>query len=138
MTFLYSFVSAHFSSLFHVLLQVYSILVLDSLIQIGISLGLNVVRSKLLRRLSSKLFQRIGSIEFYVPGHVLDVVYVQTLCWLGLCYAPLMPAIVFINLILIFFLKLFTLTFICVAPTRVFKASRSSGMHSCINDHSWE
>lgn len=44
------------------------------------------------------LGRRVGTLEFEIPKHVLDIVYGQTLCWLGMFYAPLLPAITCVKL----------------------------------------
>ncbi|XP_071517744.1 transmembrane channel-like protein 7 isoform X2 [Panulirus ornatus] len=111
--------------------QVYSVLVLDVLIQIGMTFVINVSR-KGLSHFENSLCKRASRIEFDVPGHVLDIVYVQAICWLGVLYSPLMATVCYFTFCILFGLKLFTLTWTCVPATRVFRASRSSAMFTTI------
>ncbi|ROT72018.1 hypothetical protein C7M84_009638 [Penaeus vannamei] len=50
-----------------------SVLVLDAIIQFGMTFVVNVLRRGLWR-FDNKICKMVGRIEFYVPGHVLDVV----------------------------------------------------------------
>ncbi|KAH9499027.1 hypothetical protein Btru_005449 [Bulinus truncatus] len=40
-----------------------------------------------------------------IGKHTLDLIYSQSLCWLGLFYAPLMPLVVIVKFIIIFYVK---------------------------------
>lgn len=111
--------------------QVFSVLVLDAILQCGMTFVVNVARRGLMM-FDFKICQMIGRMEFYVPGHVLDVVYMQTLCWIGILYAPLISVAVLANFLILFFLKLFTVTVTCVPATKVFRSSRSSAMFMTI------
>lgn len=61
-----------------------------------VNLMRKVVGQHMLHR--TRMGQSIGAIEFEIPKHVLDIVYGQTLCWLGMFYAPLLPAITCVKL----------------------------------------
>ena len=75
--------------------QLYKLTLLDLLIMIISTFFVNFPRKmighKLLR--GSRLGTIVGEIEFEIPKHVLDIVYGQTLCWLGMFYSPLLPAV---------------------------------------------
>lgn len=107
--------------------QLYSVLILDFLIQIGLTFVVNVLR-RFLRRFKNSFCQTLANQEFYVPGHVLDIVYVQSILWLSVPYSPLMPVVCWFYLLLLFSFKLFTVSVTCVPATRVFRASSSSSM----------
>ncbi|MPC24683.1 Transmembrane channel-like protein 7 [Portunus trituberculatus] len=94
--------------------QVYSVFVLDAILQCGMTFVVDVAR-KALGRFNNPLLKTLSQIEFFVPGHVLDVVYLQCICWLSIIHAPL-----------------FTVSVTCVPATRVFRASRSSAMFMTI------
>ncbi|XP_037785752.1 transmembrane channel-like protein 7 isoform X3 [Penaeus monodon] len=111
--------------------QVYSVLVLNAIIDFGMTFVVNVARRGLWR-FDNKICKTVGRLEFYVPGHVLDVVYAQTLCWIGIIYAPLLAGATLINFCFMFLLKLFTVTVTCFPANRVFRASRSSAMFMTI------
>lgn len=46
-----------------------------------------------------------GQQEFAIPQNVLEIVYGQTICWIGTFYCPLLPAINTVKYILVFYLK---------------------------------
>lgn len=52
-----------------------------------------------------------GQQEFAVPQNVLEIVYGQTICWIGTFYCPLLPAINTVKYILVFYLKKVTTQF---------------------------
>lgn len=111
--------------------QIYSVILLDVLIHIGLALVVDVLR-KSLTRFNNSLCQTLGRIEFFVPTHVLDIVYLQSACWLSIIFAPILTIVVSLIFCLLFGLKLFTVTYTCVPATRVFRASRSSAMFMTI------
>lgn len=46
-----------------------------------------------------------GQQEFAIPQNVLEIVYGQTICWIGTFYCPLLPAICTIKYFIIFYIK---------------------------------
>ena len=46
-----------------------------------------------------------GQQEFAIPQNVLEIVYGQTICWIGTFYCPLLPAICTIKYFFIFYIK---------------------------------
>lgn len=111
--------------------QIYSNLLLDMLLHLGMTLVVDVAR-KSLRRFDNALCKTLGSIEFFVPTHVLDIVYLQSMCWMSVIFAPILTMVSSLCFCLLFGLKLFTVTYTCVPATRVFRASRSSAMFMTI------
>lgn len=111
--------------------QIYSVLVLDLLIQIGMTFVVDVAR-KSLCHFDNALCQTVGRIEFFVPTHVLDIVYLQSTFWMSIIFAPILTTASSLYFCLLFGLKLFTVTYTCVPATRVFRASRSSAMFMTI------
>ncbi|XP_076030349.1 transmembrane channel-like protein 7 [Oratosquilla oratoria] len=111
--------------------QIYSLLILDAVTKIGVTFVVNVAR-RLLRDVKFAFCRIIGMIEFDVPTHVLDIIYTQTLLWLGTFFSPLIPVIAVLILILHFGLKMFAAFFTCVPATKVFRASRSSYMFMAV------
>ncbi|ESO89008.1 hypothetical protein LOTGIDRAFT_228950 [Lottia gigantea] len=73
-----------------------------------------------------KLLQQIGEQEFDLPKNVLDIVYSQTLCWLGMFFCPLIPLITMLKCFIIFYVKKLSLIKNCVPTKRPYKASRSN------------
>ncbi|XP_067673750.1 transmembrane channel-like protein 7 isoform X2 [Haliotis asinina] len=73
-----------------------------------------------------KLIQLIGEQEFDLPKNVLDIVYSQTLCWLGMFFSPLIPAMTLMKVLVIFYVKRLTVLHNCIPPVRPYRASRSN------------
>ncbi|XP_037073629.1 transmembrane channel-like protein 7 [Pollicipes pollicipes] len=71
--------------------------------------------------------------EFEIPRHVLDVVYNQALCWLGVFYSPLLPGIAALICFLYFYLKRFTCTRICEPPKLSLHTIRSSAFYMLVS-----
>lgn len=46
-----------------------------------------------------------GQQEFAIPQNVLEIVYGQTICWIGTFYSPMLPAICTIKYFFIFYIK---------------------------------
>lgn len=111
--------------------QIYSILVLDILVQFGLTFVVDVIL-KSLCHFDNALCQRLGCIEFFVPTHVLDIVYIQSTFWLSVIFAPILTIFSSLYLSLLFGFKLFTVTYTCVPATKIFRASRSSAMFMTI------
>lgn len=80
----------------------------------------------------SRFAKMIGEQEFDLPKQVLDVVYSQTLCWLGLYFAPLLPAIVAVELVFMFYIKKFVSLVNSKPSSTVHLASRSKSMFMAI------
>lgn len=51
------------------------------------------------------LVKWLGQQEFSIPQNVLEIVYGQTICWIGTFFCPLMPAINTIKCFLVFYIK---------------------------------
>ncbi|XP_036441897.1 transmembrane channel-like protein 7 [Colossoma macropomum] len=75
---------------------------------------------------SSKLAKKVGKPEFVIPLNVLDLVYSQTVIWVGVFYCPLLPAISILKLLAIFYMKKFTVVRCCVPAQRMFRTTSSS------------
>uniref|UniRef100_A0A0B7A772 TMC domain-containing protein n=1 Tax=Arion vulgaris TaxID=1028688 RepID=A0A0B7A772_9EUPU len=71
------------------------------------------------------IIKKIGISKFDLPLEVLDIVYSQTVCWMGMFFMPLLPAITFIKVFIFFFLKKFELLNVTASPQNAYRASRS-------------
>ncbi|CAL1548114.1 unnamed protein product, partial [Lymnaea stagnalis] len=97
-----------------------------------ISVTLIVLAIKIPRRIIHHHFQhkfwivkKFGRSKFDLPLQVLDIVYSQTVCWMGMFFTPLLPALTFIKVFYFFFLKKFELLSVAEAPQIAYRASRS-------------
>merc|ERR1711990_649773 len=101
----------------------YTLTLMDLLIQIGIFLLMDIPRVKLL-----KCSPMLSTIEFNIPKHTLDIIYSQTICWMGLFFSPLISLITFVKLFVIFYLRLGYLSFLCKPSSSLYEASKISSI----------
>ncbi|XP_070184385.1 transmembrane channel-like protein 3 [Littorina saxatilis] len=70
-------------------------------------------------------FTSLGYREFTVASEVLDVIYGQSLVWLGLFFSPLLAAMGVVKLVIVFYFRYVTARMCKVPPRTFFRASRS-------------
>nr|XP_029137707.1 transmembrane channel-like protein 8 [Labrus bergylta] len=88
---------------------------------------LNYPRMLVKENLPSSLLARLmGKQRFLITFNVLDLVYIQTVSWVGVFYCPLLPLIGTVTLTASFYIKKFTVLQCCVAEQRMFRGSSSS------------
>nr|XP_046261552.1 transmembrane channel-like protein 7 isoform X2 [Scatophagus argus] len=88
---------------------------------------LNYPRKLVQEKYPLSLLARLsGKQRFLIPFNILDLVYSQTVSWVGVYFCPLLPLIGTVTLMAIFYIKKFTVLRCCVAEQRMFRASSSS------------
>ncbi|KDR10638.1 Transmembrane channel-like protein 7, partial [Zootermopsis nevadensis] len=108
--------------------QVYKLVILDFVTHILITFTFNWPRMLIAKYSKSKVAKFIGEQEFDLPKHVLDVVYSQTLCWLGSFYSPILPLVAVLECCLLFHIKKFACLVNSKPSSTVYRASRSNSL----------
>lgn len=108
--------------------QIYKLVITDFATHFILTFFINFPRSLIAKRFDNKFAKLIGEQQYYLPKHVLDVVYSQALCWLGVFFAPLLPAIATIICFLMFYIKKFVCLVNSTPSSTVYRASRSNSM----------
>lgn len=112
--------------------ELYKLLILSVVTQVLYTFFFNFPRSLLAQYCSNKFVQYVGKQQFNVSSHVLDVVYIQTIIWLGSFYAPLLPAFGVLIMSIIFYVKKFACLVNCKPASDVYYASRSHSLYMFI------
>ncbi|XP_039259218.2 transmembrane channel-like protein 7 [Styela clava] len=105
--------------------EMYKLTILDFFIVVGVTLFVEFPRRLIVDHCNCGLAKFIGHQEFAIPVNVLDIVYAQTVMWIGAFYAPLLPVIVVLKFFIFFYLKKLTLMYNCKPAQRPYRASRS-------------
>lgn len=107
--------------------EMYKLCIFNFLATCSFAFLINYPRKLLNEKYPSSLVARLfGKQQFLIPFHVLDLVYVQTVSWVGMYYCPLLPLIGTVTLIATLYIKKLTLLRCCEAEQRMFRASSSS------------
>ena len=108
--------------------QFFKLYITDFFTQFFVTFFINFPRSLLARHTENKVMRFIGEQEFDLPHHVLDIVYSQTICWLGAFFVPLLPLMATIGSFLLFYVKKFACLVNSTPSSQVYRASRSNSL----------
>ncbi|KAJ3615166.1 hypothetical protein NHX12_018734 [Muraenolepis orangiensis] len=106
--------------------EMYKLTVFDFIIIAAVTIFVEFPRKLLVNYCHCGLVKWWGQQEFAIPQNVLEIVYGQTICWIGTFYCPLLPAICTIKYFFIFYIKKVSLVNNCRPATRPFRASSSN------------
>ncbi|XP_009484528.2 transmembrane channel-like protein 5 [Pelecanus crispus] len=65
-----------------------------------------------------------GLPEFDIGRNVLDLIYAQTLTWIGILFSPLLPGIQMISFSIVFYVKKISLMMNCQPPRKVWRTAQ--------------
>ncbi|XP_031144700.1 transmembrane channel-like protein 7 [Sander lucioperca] len=107
--------------------EMYKLCIFNFLANFYSAFLLNYPRKLLQEKYPSSLLSRLlGKQRFLIPFYVLDLVYSQTVFWVGVYYCPLLPLIGTVILMGTFYIQKFMMLRCCVAEQRMFRGSSSS------------
>ncbi|XP_010191917.1 PREDICTED: transmembrane channel-like protein 7 [Mesitornis unicolor] len=106
--------------------EMYKLLIFDFIIILAVTLFLDFPRKLLVIHCSCKLVQWCGLQEFGISDNVLEIIYGQTICWIGTFFSPILPAIATIKYFIIFYIKKISLIHTCKPAARPIRASSST------------
>ncbi|XP_018089810.1 transmembrane channel like 6 L homeolog isoform X2 [Xenopus laevis] len=99
--------------------ELYRFVIMDLLF----SLLDTLVGEFLWRIILEKKYKKRCRTEFDIARNVLELIYSQTLAWLGLLFCPLLPVVQVLKLLLLFYIKKASLMRNCRSPTKPWRAS---------------
>lgn len=111
--------------------QFYKLFIVDFVTHIFVTFFINFPRALIARHMNNA-FARFIEMDFELSKHVLDVVYSQTLCWLGTFYAPFLPAIAAVLIFFMFYIKKFACLVNSKPSAILYRASRSNSLFMII------
>ncbi|XP_044044992.1 transmembrane channel-like protein 7 [Siniperca chuatsi] len=106
--------------------EMYKLTIFDFIIIVAVTIFVEFPRKLIVKHSDCGLAKWWGPQEFAIPQNVLEIVYGQTICWIGTFYSPMLPAICTIKYFFIFYIKKVSLINNCRPATRPFRASSSN------------
>ncbi|NWV12436.1 TMC5 protein, partial [Ptilonorhynchus violaceus] len=76
------------------------------------------------RIIGTTVCMSLGLPEFDIGRNVLDLIYAQTLTWIGILFSPLLPGIQMIAFFIVFFVKTVSLMRNCQPPSKVWRTAQ--------------
>ncbi|NXQ82767.1 TMC5 protein, partial [Nyctibius grandis] len=76
------------------------------------------------RIIGTTVWVSLGLPEFDIGRNVLDLIYAQTLTWIGILFSPLLPGIQMISFAIVFYVKKVSLMMNCQPPRKVWRTAQ--------------
>lgn len=105
--------------------EMYKLTILDFFVVISFIFFIEFPRKLVATKCSCGLAKLIPLQEFDLPRKVLDIVYAQTICWIGSFYSPILPGIVTVKFGIFFYVQRLSLIYNCQPSKDPFRASRT-------------
>ncbi|NWI41174.1 TMC7 protein, partial [Picathartes gymnocephalus] len=106
--------------------EMYKLMIFDFIVILAVALFMDFPRKLLVTHCTCKLVQWFGLQEFVISDNVLEIIYGQTICWIGTFFSPLLPAIATIKYFIIFYVKKMVLIHTRKPAARPIRASSSN------------
>ncbi|KAM6250294.1 transmembrane channel-like protein 7 [Porphyrio hochstetteri] len=106
--------------------EMYKLMIFDFITIIAVTLFVDFPRMLLVTHCSCKPVQWCGLQEFGISDNVLEIIYGQTICWIGTFFSPLLPAIATVKYFIIFYVKKISLIHTRKPAARPVRASSSN------------
>ncbi|XP_007956523.1 transmembrane channel-like protein 5 [Orycteropus afer afer] len=100
--------------------EIYRLLLMDFVF----SLADSFLGEFLRRIIGKRLITSLGLQEFDIARNVLELIYAQTLVWIGIFFCPLLPFIQMIALFIMFYVKNISLMMNFQPPSKAWRASQ--------------
>ncbi|XP_017462476.1 PREDICTED: transmembrane channel-like protein 7 isoform X1 [Rhagoletis zephyria] len=109
--------------------QFYKLVLTDFVSHLFVTFCFNLPRAILALYFDSNTFVKfVCEQEFELSKHALDIVYLQTICWIGSFYMPFLPALTIVITFLMFYVKKFQ-CLVNSKPTKIlYGTSRSNSL----------
>ncbi|NWZ14913.1 TMC7 protein, partial [Agelaius phoeniceus] len=106
--------------------EMYKLMMFDFIVILAVALFADFPRMLLVTHCSCKLVQWFGHKEFGISDNVLEIIYGQTICFIGTFFSPLLPAIATIKYFIIFYVKKIVLKHTSKPAAKPIRASSSN------------
>ncbi|XP_066585313.1 transmembrane channel-like protein 7 isoform X2 [Prorops nasuta] len=108
--------------------QFFKFYITDFFVHFLMTFFVNFPRSLIAKHFENRFLRFIGEQEFDLSKHALDIVYSQTICWIGSFYAPLLPLVAVIGTFFFFYIKKFACLVNSAPSSKIYYASRSNSL----------
>ncbi|NXG17691.1 TMC7 protein, partial [Grallaria varia] len=106
--------------------EMYKLMIFDFIVTLVVPLFVHYPRKLLITHCSCKAVQWLGLKEFSISDNVLEIIYGQTVCWIGTFFSPPLPAIATVKFFIVFYIKKISLKHIWKPADKPIRASSSN------------